>query len=215
MMTFEALVLNSWMKFFQVIHDETKSNSCQIDRIVANPSRSRICQQKVTIDHSTQTITANCSCICSHCFTLCFLYDGIARLVDFMNDSPLTFVVNNCRFVSNVAEAVLLSPTIHQHIRTDITMQDFVLQDELITADDFSIFLKCVRGFQVELCQSHKSSFLTISRKFCNSRLEIFFLSIFGDSCDCERFSIDSSRGFDVNISAIASQFYIYSNDEL
>jgi hypothetical protein len=47
-----------------------------------------------------------------------------------MNDIRFTFVVNESRFASNVAEAILLSPTLHQYVRTDVTMQEFVIQDE-------------------------------------------------------------------------------------
>jgi hypothetical protein len=109
-------------------------------------------------------------------------------------------VVNERRFASNVAEAIPLSPTIHQLIQTDIAMHEFVRQVELITSDAFYSLLNSVRGFQVDLIQSHKSSFRTISHKLCNSRLEVFFVSIFGTSCNPQRFSIDSSRGFDVNV---------------
>jgi hypothetical protein len=49
--------------------------------------------------------------------------DGIGRLIDAMNGSLFTFVVLEQRFASNVAEAICLSPTIHQLIQTDITLQ--------------------------------------------------------------------------------------------
>jgi hypothetical protein len=64
-----------------------------------------------------------------------------------MNDSALAFVGNERCFASNVAEAILLSPTIHQLIQADLTMQEIVIQGEWITADDSSTFLNCVRGF--------------------------------------------------------------------
>jgi hypothetical protein len=44
-----------------------------------------------------------------------------------MNDVPFPFVVTRCRFVSNVSEAIRLSPTTHQLIQTGITMQEFVI----------------------------------------------------------------------------------------
>jgi hypothetical protein len=53
-------------------------------------------------------------------------------------------------------------------------MQEFIIQDEMITADDFSTLLKCVRGFQVEMCQSHKSSFLQFHRSFIIRVLKYF-----------------------------------------
>jgi hypothetical protein len=64
-----------------------------------------------------------------------------------MNDSSFTYAVNDRRCACNVAETIFLSPVIHPLIQTDITMQECVLQAELITSNDFWTLLNGIRGF--------------------------------------------------------------------
>jgi hypothetical protein len=96
----------------------------------------------------------------------------------------LTFAVNERDCESYASETVLLSAMIYHLIGTHVRTQAFVIDDDLIMTDVFSTIVNSIRSFRVEVLinalgpRSCKSSLFIISRKVCNLRLELFFLSI-------------------------------------
>jgi hypothetical protein len=77
----------------------------------------------VPLNHSKQNVTTNCTWICPHFSALRFHH----RRTDFIDDSSLTFAVNERRCESNASETVLLSAIIDHVIRAHIRMQEFVV----------------------------------------------------------------------------------------
>jgi hypothetical protein len=112
-----------------------------------------------TANHGNQSDIADCSYFAHIPFLSCLLSDGIGRLTGFMRNSRFTFIVNKSQLESNIAEAVLLSSAIQKRVQTDITIQECVIQNDLIDNEYCAPMLNCVRGFRVELSQSHESSF--------------------------------------------------------
>jgi hypothetical protein len=98
--------------------------------------------KEAPFNHSRRNITGNCSCIYSYFFALPFH----RRRTDFIDDSSLTFAVNERHCESNASETVLLSAMIYHLIRTHIRMHEFVIDADLVMTNVFSTVLDCIRG---------------------------------------------------------------------
>jgi hypothetical protein len=60
------------------------------------------------------------------------LQDGLERMLSVLKSDNFTFVVNGQVFESTVAEAVLLSPKVHETLRFDAGNRTFVISSDII-----------------------------------------------------------------------------------
>jgi hypothetical protein len=142
--------------------------------------------------------------------------DGFDRMLDVVETEEFTFSVNGSSVKSNVAEAVLISPKIHDLILNDRSIRSFVICDEKIKVEQIEKFLSFVR---FRNCQSFlrddAHSFLSLCRLFGNERLSVVFLTSIG-SISSEMKVAESKIDFvESDIDVCSSQFYRYSKDDI
>jgi hypothetical protein len=107
--------------------------------------------------------------------------DGLDRLMDFVNQDPFTFVVNGEKHESTVAEAISLSPIVHESLRLNPLQNAFHFPGSSIKSSDFGAFLDFVRCRGcVEISCDRVLSFVSISGALGNERLGFSLLSSMG-----------------------------------
>jgi hypothetical protein len=106
------------------------------------------------------------------------LRDGADRLMDFLNKDSFTFVVKGSMFASTVAEAILLSPKIHESLSLNPLSAIFTFPDDSVDATEFGHFLTFVRSRDFpRLSHNRAHSFRSICAALGNSRLSAALLS--------------------------------------
>jgi hypothetical protein len=138
------------------------------------------------------------------------LQDGLERLFEAVQSDEFYFVVNGEQMKSTIAEASLISPTIHQQLRSFPDIHTFRIDDTDFSAKHFSHFLEFVHsniitGFSKE----EQTSFLSICGHLGNTRLTFLLI----DSLHYIE-SSQESAAFDVleiDADVCASNFYDYS----
>jgi hypothetical protein len=106
------------------------------------------------------------------------LQDGLTRLFEVVKSDEFRFIVNGDSFESSVAEAVLISPTIHEVLQNDQSRRTFVISGDKIGSNDFGIFLEFVRCQDCNTFSDNKElSLLSICRLLGNERLARIFLA--------------------------------------
>jgi hypothetical protein len=74
------------------------------------------------------------------------LQDGLERLLESVESEEFYFVVNGEELKSMIAEATLISPKIHEELRSCPNIRTFRINDKRISAKDFSRFLTFVHS---------------------------------------------------------------------
>jgi hypothetical protein len=106
------------------------------------------------------------------------VFDDLNRLFDTFEKEEFTFHVNGAKVTSNVVEAVLISPKIHDFILNDRSIRSFIILDEKVeveTVEKFLSFFRC-RSFRSFLREDGQQ-FLSLCRLFWNDRLFLIFHS--------------------------------------
>jgi hypothetical protein len=162
------------------------------------------------------------------------LQEGCDRMFDVVRSETFQFFVNGECYESTLAEAVLISPRVHDVLRNDRSSRAFVISDEDLESRDFGHFLDFVRCHDcVSFSEDKELSFLSICRLLGNERLALILLasqnstsssnhnSIFVlkspssvSSPSCETVSDDIVFG-DIKVDYCASHFHTYSIDKL
>jgi hypothetical protein len=106
------------------------------------------------------------------------LHDGFERVLDVFPTQDFVFVVNGEDLSSTVVDAVLISPTIHERLRSSPDNHAFKISDERFTAKDFRRFLGFVHshsfsGFSTE----EQTAFLAICAVLGNTRLSLLLIT--------------------------------------
>jgi hypothetical protein len=98
--------------------------------------------------------------------------DGIERLIDFVNHDPFTFFVNGEHHASTVAEAISLSPVIHESLRSNPLHTAFSFRGASVNASDFGHFVAFAPSRDsVAASRERPLSFVSISGRLGNDRL--------------------------------------------
>jgi hypothetical protein len=156
------------------------------------------------------------------------LQDGFDRMFDTVKSEEFHFLVNGECYESTLAEAVLISPTVHDVLRNDRSFRVSVISDKEIDSRDFGHFLDFIRCHDcVSLLEGKTLLFLTICPLFRNERLALILLasqnssqhSISVSKCTSIASSPSSETVTndivfcDANIDYCASHFHCYSQD--
>jgi hypothetical protein len=100
------------------------------------------------------------------------LQDGFDRVLDCVQKDEFLFVVNGESIKSTVLGAVLLSPKIHENLRSVPGAFTFNIDDTRITANDFQAFLEFVHSRVLpEFSQQTQFSFVSICEHLGNDGL--------------------------------------------
>jgi hypothetical protein len=106
------------------------------------------------------------------------LQDGLDRMFDVVKSEEFRFFVNGECYASTLAEAVLISPTVHDVLRNDRSCPIFVISDKDIDSRNFGHFLDLIRCHDcVSLSEDKALSFLSICRLLAHKRSMIFGLA--------------------------------------
>jgi hypothetical protein len=116
------------------------------------------------------------------------LQDGLERLFEVIQSEQFEFIVNGEELKITIAEAVLISPTIHQRLQFCPEIRTFRIDDDKLTLKYFSRFLDFVHSRIVgDFSREEQISFLSICGLLGNIRLTFLLLeSLHGMSEDKE-----------------------------
>jgi hypothetical protein len=135
--------------------------------------------------------------------------DGIDRIMDLIPQVSFTFVVNGDPFEATLAEAVSLSPTLHESIQSNPLQISFEFSTDSFSSTDFRHFLTFARSREsLTIPHDELVSFVSICSYLGNDRLGLAFLSLLNPT------QIPQSTDF-ASVDACASKFYLYSIDQL
>jgi hypothetical protein len=106
------------------------------------------------------------------------LQDGLDRMLDIVKTDDFTFIVNGESFKSTIAEAILISPKVHEMLRFDLSVRSLTISgDDHINATSFGHFLKFVLSRECPpVPQDQQLPFLSRCRSVGNERLALVFL---------------------------------------
>jgi hypothetical protein len=104
--------------------------------------------------------------------------DGIRRLIDLFAENQFTFVVNGQEHPVRLVEAVLLSPHVASQFKMDNTTQRFVVDDDRLQKDSFSLLVSLIRSERVRITSSSRKSLILLCHKLGNRSLEIFIVGL-------------------------------------
>jgi hypothetical protein len=158
--------------------------------------------------------------------------DGIDRLMDFVAHDSFTFIVEGEHHASTFAEAISLSPIVHESLRSNPLHTAFVFRGTSIKSATFRDFLDFARSRDcVSLSRDGVLSFVSISGQLGNDRLALALLSSLGPDCETDGAPLSSSKAlhsvsdfptggrdgyFDsAAVDRCAAKFSSYSTDEL
>jgi hypothetical protein len=92
---------------------------------------------------------------------LVVLQYGLERLFEAVQSEEFYFIVNDEELKSTLAEAVLISPTIHEELRSSPDFRTFRINDTKFTSNDFGRFLTFVHSqVMTDFSKSEQTSFL-------------------------------------------------------
>jgi hypothetical protein len=108
------------------------------------------------------------------------LQNGLERMFSVLKSDNFTFVVNGQVFESTVAEAVLLSPKVHETLRLDPDSRTFVISSDIIDSSSFRFLLELIRCHAFdELNEDKQLSVLSLCSLLENEHLTLVLLSSF------------------------------------
>jgi hypothetical protein len=135
--------------------------------------------------------------------------DGFERLLEIAPSEKFFFVVNGESVESTVAQAILISPKVHERLRSAPGNGTFRIDDEHITANDFRRFLTFIGSRVFDgFSEEERSSFLSISGLLGNCQLTYLLIGTLGET------TVSDSTGFsrcEIDADHCASQLYSYS----
>jgi hypothetical protein len=158
------------------------------------------------------------------------LFEGIERMKTMVPSDPFTFLVNGSRFETDVMNAVLLSPAVHSQILHDRTVDSFVIDDDSVTVQAFSMLNDILSGGSVTLSMAERKPMLTICRSLRTRRLETLILAAsFGCSSSTtldilgseeQVLPIDPAKVYlfsksDLSLLPVQTLFELFSSDSL
>jgi hypothetical protein len=120
--------------------------------------------------------------------------------------------VNGEELKSTIAEAALISPRIHEEMRSSPEFGTFHIDDTKLTLKDFGRFLTFVHSeAMTDFSESERTSFLSISGLLGNTRLTFLLLESLHVNEATESNDGLNNRAIDADV--CASKFYEYSNE--
>jgi hypothetical protein len=134
-------------------------------------------------------------------------------MLSIVKSEIFTFVINGQYFESTVAEIVLLSPTIHEILRSNPTHHTFVILNDTIDSSSFNLILQFVHSRDCfDLSNDKTLTVLSLCCLLGNERLVFFLLSSFvaHSKSDISIFTNFCDEFYDLNIDYCSSQFYSY-----
>jgi hypothetical protein len=141
------------------------------------------------------------------------LHEGLERMKTIIDNDSFTFVINKERFETDIFEAVLLSPAVHERLTIDRSDRMFVIEDENIPCKMISILIGLVSGETVELSLEERKSLIFLCRYLKNKKFEkIIFGMLIGMSSSVLMQFYEQEPKYDA---MIASQFYSYSQEDI
>jgi hypothetical protein len=150
------------------------------------------------------------------------LQNGLERLLEVLQTDEFMFIVNGESQKSTVLEAVLISPKIHENLRSSPGSCTFCINDENITAKDFSRFLDFIhsrvfKGFSRE----EQLSFVSICELLGNDGLTFLLIESLrmiseenGERREETSGTISDSKEVylsEIDVNHCASNFHFYS----
>jgi hypothetical protein len=148
--------------------------------------------------------------------------DGIDRLMDLIKHESFTFVVNGEKFESTIAEAITLSPAIHESMKPNPLQAMFEFPRDSVKSSDFVHLLEFARSRDcISLSHDRVVSFVSISGQLRNDRLTLSLLSSLhsvppSPNSSSAAPAVRTIKAFDLaTVDECASQFSSYSIDEL
>jgi hypothetical protein len=151
------------------------------------------------------------------------MLDGLDRVFKFLPAGPFRFTANGEDFETTQAEALALSPKVCEHLRSTPLNAVFEFPSGSIESNHFRLFLEFVRSRDcASLPRDRALMFLSISERVGNESLSLALLSSL-NSDSISTSTIGSGPNSAVkngplsvaNIDCCASQFFLYSIDQL
>jgi hypothetical protein len=138
------------------------------------------------------------------------LQDGLERLFEAVQSDEFYFVVNGEEMKRIIAEASLISPTIHQQLRSFPDVHTFQIDDTGFSAKHFNRFLEFVHSNVIAgFSKEEQTSFLSICGHLGNTRLTFLLI----ESLHCFESSEESAvlAISEIDADVCAAKFYDYS----
>jgi hypothetical protein len=88
------------------------------------------------------------------------------------------FLINGRHMASDLVEAVILSPAVHEQLLIDSCARTFIVCNDEVNSADFSSLQKLVSGNEIVIRQSSQKSLVLLSRLLFNTALERFFFGL-------------------------------------
>jgi hypothetical protein len=136
-----------------------------------------------------------------------------------MVTDSFTFIVNGVEIVTDLDQALVLSPTVHQELGADYSIRAFAIEDEDINPGHFELLQKLLSGEGFTFRRDMRRSMITLCRRLGNVDFEqlLFGLTLPLNSSPSGQIAVNlwdliSSRqplGID------ASVFYRYNTDDV
>jgi hypothetical protein len=129
-------------------------------------------------------------------------------------------VINGTKIESDLFEAALLSPAVHEKLLIDISTKQFAICDHDIDPTDFLSLQRLVCGENVVFCKTARTSLVLLSRRLGNIDLEKFFFGLWLLNSS----SSSSTDAISMNIMDLmmtrsttvsASTFYLHSMEDI
>jgi hypothetical protein len=105
------------------------------------------------------------------------LQNGFERLLEVIKSDEFVFIINGESHKSTVLEVILISPNIHENLRSSPGSFTFCINDENITTKDFNRFLDFVHSrFLKGFSEDEQLSFVSISEVLGNDGLTFLLI---------------------------------------
>jgi hypothetical protein len=164
------------------------------------------------------------------------LQDGIDRLLEFLPEEEFTFIVKGETLKLTISEAVFISPIISESLKSDPSKKEFDFLSDEIETKDFSSLINLIHSREeIEISRTDEMKFLLICKLLGNERLSLLILELFhfdisssislksnpsnrsnpSNESKTKSKSSKVNKFYDLNVENCASQFNLYSVDEL
>jgi hypothetical protein len=119
-----------------------------------------------------------------------------------------TFVVNGRTLKSNVAEAVIMSPSVFESLMIDRTIREFRIDDDAVDIDTLTLLQRLISGEKVEITKILRNSLVSLCQHLENNQLAKMIFSLHVNESTNPLFSFNELDS--IGDTVIASEFYSY-----